>query len=451
MNAGFADRALSRSRRRLMVLLTAAVTALVGSAVVQQQPAHAATWNLVWADEFNGSGAPSSANWNYNVGNGLNPGLNAFDGWGNGEWEWYRPENCTQSGGNLVMRANWLTTPITVNGRNFYQTSCRMTTDTKKSFQYGRIEARMALPTAAGSWPAFWMLGDSCDETSTSAYNPAQTYYDRLPTNWASCGEVDIMEHANANATVTNNIFWDLRTGVFPWTAGQNANYVANPAVNNAAAFHVYAIEWTAAQIRWYIDGVQTHVIDTTPATLEEFRKPFHVIFNLALGGTYPGQNPVQSQFPLTASIDYVRYYQDGGGTTPPSTGGPATQINGPGGKCVDVAGNDTGGIGAAVQLWTCQGPSLSKDQQWSWDGQTLRTLGRCLDVANASTANGTKVQLWDCNGSGAQNWVQEGNRLRNPNSNKCLDSPGGSTADGARLQIWDCNGSAAQYFVKAA
>ncbi|MBQ0994895.1 glycoside hydrolase family 16 protein, partial [Micromonospora sp. H61] len=251
-NAGFADRALSGSRRRLMVLLTAAVTALVGSVVIQQQPAHAA-WNLVWADEFNGSGAPSSANWNYNVGNGLNPGLNTFDGWGNGEWEWYRPENCTQSGGNLVMRANWLTTPITVNGRNFYQTSCRMTTDTKRSFQYGRIEARMALPTAAGSWPAFWMLGDSCDETSTSAYNPAQTYYDRLPTNWASCGEVDIMEHANANATVTNNIFWDLRTGVFPWTAGQNANYVANPAVNNAAAFHVYAIEWTAAQIRWYI------------------------------------------------------------------------------------------------------------------------------------------------------------------------------------------------------
>jgi hypothetical protein len=60
-------------------------------------------------------------------------------------------------------------------------------------------------------------------------------------------------------------------------------------------------------------------------------------------------------------------------------------------------------------------------------------------------------VQLWDCNGSGAQNWVQEGNQLRNPNSNKCLDSPSGSTADGARLQIWDCNGSAAQYFVKAA
>jgi hypothetical protein len=156
----------------------------------------------------------------------------------------------------------------------------------------------------------------------------------------------------------------------------------------------------------------------------------------------------VQSQFPLTASIDYVRYYQDGGGTTPP--GGTATQINGPGGKCVDVAGDNTGGNGAAVQLWDCQGTAAT-DQQWTWNGQTLRTLGRCLDVQSGSTANGAKLQLWDCNGSGAQNWVQEGNRMRNPQSNRCIDSPSGATANGTRLQIWDCNGSAAQYFVKAA
>lgn len=73
MNARFADRTLSRSRRRFMIFLIAAATALVGSAFVQQQPAHAATWNLVWADEFNGSGAPSSANWNYGVGNASTP------------------------------------------------------------------------------------------------------------------------------------------------------------------------------------------------------------------------------------------------------------------------------------------------------------------------------------------------------------------------------------------
>jgi len=57
-------------------------------------------YGLVWADEFDGSGQPDSANWNYEVGNGYNPGLHGFQGWGNGEWEWYRPENCYQSGGN---------------------------------------------------------------------------------------------------------------------------------------------------------------------------------------------------------------------------------------------------------------------------------------------------------------------------------------------------------------
>ncbi len=71
--------------------------------------------------------------------------------------------------------------------------------------------------------------------------------------------------------------------------------------------------------------------------------------------------------------------------------------------------------------------------------------------MTGGSTANGAQLQLWDCNGSGAQQWQQVGNTLRNPASGRCIDSPSGSTANGARLQIWDCNGSGAQYFVKAA
>ena len=143
-----------------------------------------------------------------------------------------------------------------------------------------------------------------------------------------------------------------------------------------------------------------------------------------------------------------VRVTGSGGGTNP-SAG--ATQINGPGGKCVDVAGDNTAGNGGVVQLWSCQGPGLSSDQQWSWNGTSLRTLGRCLDVQAGSTSNGALVQLYDCNNSGAQAWQQVGNTLRNPQSGKCLDSPGGSTANGARLQIYDCNNTPAQYFAKAA
>jgi hypothetical protein len=136
--------------------------------------------------------------------------------------------------------------------------------------------------------------------------------------------------------------------------------------------------------------------------------------------------------------------------TTPPPTGGSATQINGPGGQCVDVAGDNIGVNNAPVQLWSCQG-TVATDQQWTWNGTTLRTLGRCLDVTAGSTANLAQLQLYDCNGSGAQNWQQVGNTLRNPASGRCIDAPSGATANGTRLQIYDCNGTAAQSFTKAA
>jgi beta-glucanase (GH16 family) len=264
----------------------------------------------VWSDEFNGTGAPASANWNYHVGNGYNPGLPGFQGWGNGEWEWYRPEQCSQSGGNLVLRADYFTTPTNIAGRDWYQRSCRITTQGKRSWTYGRIEARISAPAAAGSWPAFWMMGTSSGGTSTASYNPPMDYYDSMATNWASCGEIDILEKKNYETININNIFWDLRTGVFPWTAGQNANYESRTNVGDMTQFKIYAIEWDSTFIRWFVDGVQTHVIDITPGTLEEFHKPMYLIMNLALGGALPAMDPNPAEFPLYVRADYIRVYQ---------------------------------------------------------------------------------------------------------------------------------------------
>ncbi|MFC4999503.1 glycoside hydrolase family 19 protein [Dactylosporangium cerinum] len=117
--------------------------------------------------------------------------------------------------------------------------------------------------------------------------------------------------------------------------------------------------------------------------------------------------------------------------------------ITGYGGKCVDVAGASTTN-GTKVQLWTCNGTGA---QSWTvgTDG-TIRALGKCLDVSAGSTADGAKVQLWDCNGSGAQQWVANAARdIVNPQSNKCLDATGVSSADGTALQIWTCGGGANQ------
>ncbi|MGW1209210.1 glycoside hydrolase family 19 protein [Streptomyces sp. NPDC002499] len=118
-------------------------------------------------------------------------------------------------------------------------------------------------------------------------------------------------------------------------------------------------------------------------------------------------------------------------------------RITGLAGKCVDVAGANTAN-GTAIQLYDCNGTAA---QTWSNPGDgTLRALGKCLDVTAAGTADGTTVQLYDCNGTAAQRWVvSSANDIVNPQANKCLDVSGNNSANGTRLQIWTCTGAANQ------
>ncbi|MFF7382830.1 ricin-type beta-trefoil lectin domain protein [Streptomyces griseoluteus] len=113
-------------------------------------------------------------------------------------------------------------------------------------------------------------------------------------------------------------------------------------------------------------------------------------------------------------------------------------------GKCLDVAGG-SGANGTAVQLYDCNGSSA---QQWTLaaDG-SVRALGKCLDVVSASTADGAKVQLYDCNGTGAQRWSYNAatGDVVNTAADKCLDVTDNSSANGARAQIWSCTGAANQ------
>ena len=70
----------------------------------------------------------------------------------------------------------------------------------------------------------------------------------------------------------------------------------------------------------------------------------------------------------------------------------------------------------------------------------TIKALGKCLDISGGGTADGTKIQLWTCNGTGAQNWsAQADGTLRNPQSGKCLDVSGNNSADGTAVHLWTC------------
>jgi hypothetical protein len=151
--------------------------------------------------------------------------------------------------------------------------------------------------------------------------------------------------------------------------------------------------------------------------------------------------NPIENHNTAVSLGESVASQFVGGSTTPPPTGG-AGPITGLGGKCADVAGASSAN-GTAVQLYDCNG---STAQQWTVGGGAVQALGKCLDVTSASTANGAKVQLYDCNGSSAQAWTANAsNQLVNTGSGKCLDATGNSSANGTRLQIWTCGTGANQ------
>jgi chitinase len=133
--------------------------------------------------------------------------------------------------------------------------------------------------------------------------------------------------------------------------------------------------------------------------------------------------------------------------TTPPPTTTPPSGATGPihsafANKCVDVAGAATAN-GTAVQLYDCNGTGA---QNWTVASNgSLQSLGKCLDVTSAGTADGTTVQLYDCNGTAAQAWTKSGSTLVNSGSGKCLDVTGNTSANGTRLQIWTCYGGTNQ------
>jgi beta-glucanase (GH16 family) len=251
---------------------------------------------------------------------------------------------------------------------------------------------------------------------------------------WPQSGEIDIMENIGRTP---NTAYGTIHGPGYSGAGGIGATF--NTPGPLADAFHVFAIDWSPNRIAWSVDGTVYEV--RTPADLGGrqwvFDHPFFILMNLAVGGDFPGDPDGSTVFPQQLVVDYVRVTDTGGG------GGGGSRITGIGGKCVDVAGANTAN-GTAVQLWDCNGTAA---QQWTVgaDG-TVRALGKCMDVSGAGTANGTVVQLWDCNGTGAQRWTRTAaNEFINPNSNKCLDATGVSSANGTRLQIWSCSGGANQ------
>jgi len=264
---------------RLLSTLLVTISLLPFNALLNAQ----SCYELVWSEEFNYSGLPDSTIWTQEVG---------ASGWGNNELQYYtknRSENARVEEGNLVIEA------LKENYEGASYTSARlMTYYNGHSFKYGKIEARMKLPYGQGIWPAFWMLGDGIFEG----------------TPWPASGEIDIMEMVGGGAGRD-----DVVHGTIHWSdaSGNHASYGGQKQLNEgilADDFHLFSIEWNETSIKWFLDGIQYHVVDITPAHMSEFHENFFIILNLAVGGNWPGYPDATTVFPQRMSVDYVRVYQ---------------------------------------------------------------------------------------------------------------------------------------------
>jgi len=234
-------------------------------------------YHLIWSDEFEQNGAPSSENWDYETGS---------HGWGNNELQ-----NYTRSLENSSIKDGILTIRAVKNGDVW--TSARLVTKNKRDFLYGRIEASAKLPKGVGTWPAIWMM-------------PAELTYG----GWPECGEIDIMEHVGFDPGVVHGT---VHTGAYNHSIGtQVGKSLTIP--DFLEKFHVYAVEWSESKIDFFIDNEKyfTFVNDQKSDFLTwPFDKPFYIILNIAIGGNWGGREGIDPLLnEAIMEVDYVRVYQ---------------------------------------------------------------------------------------------------------------------------------------------
>ncbi len=233
-------------------------------------------YTLSWNDEFDANSL--SSDWVYELGNGN-------WGWGNNELQYYRQENVNVDNGILTITAK----EELFGGYNY--TSGRIKTQGNRSFKYGRIDIRAALPKGQGLWPALWMLGD--DITTAS---------------WPACGEIDIMELIGGTGANDRTVH-----GTMHWDANGYASFGGSNSLASGTfgdEWHVFSIIWDGNSIKFLRDDIQYHVMSITGPELTEFHQNFFLIFNVAVGGNWPGSPNATTEFSQSMFVDYVRVFQ---------------------------------------------------------------------------------------------------------------------------------------------
>ena len=263
--------------------LLAVTTALVLAACSVSSPDR---YSLVWSEEFNDNQLDPQV-WFVEQGDGSQYGI---PGWGNNELQHYQQSNVRLEDGVLLITAKLEP------GRRPFYSSARINTRDRFVVRYGRIEASMRFPVGQGLWSAFWLLPQ-----------------DEVYGEWAASGEIDIVEAVDLGVGDNKSTLHTIHFGgAWPDNKESGARYdvPADPTRN----FHVYAVEWDEANIRWYVDDVLVHAETNWSTDVAEFPAPFnqdfYLLINLAVGGNLTS-GVDSSSLPATLEVDYVRVYSE--------------------------------------------------------------------------------------------------------------------------------------------
>lgn len=249
--------------------------------IQRNAPPSNVNWVPTWSDEFNGN-ALDTSKWIPSFTN--NPTNNSLHA--------YRPSQVSVSNGSLV-----ITSENKPTGGLPYLSG--LVTSTNRQ-HYGRFEVRGDLPTSRGMWPAIWLLPDT----------------QQFP--WPSQGEIDIMENRGDEPFTTSSAFhWGTNP---PYQ--HNFLYQENELINRSgmtdyhADFHVYAAEWDADQIRYYVDDVHHYTVfnASTEGFVTNQTAPMAMILNTAVGGDFLSNPDETTVWPQQFLVDYVRVFERAAG-----------------------------------------------------------------------------------------------------------------------------------------
>ena len=247
-------------------------------------------YELVWHDEFNEGSQLSADHWeweDWKPGN-VNNELQAYQPGGQDLGGKHTTDlsdgklniNCFKHNGGIYSGR--------VNAKN-----------NNKGWQYGYFEARILLPKGKGTWPAYWMM---------------PIHVDWVNDNWPHCGEIDIMEEVGC---VPNEVSSSLHASGHNHT--NNTQITHAMTIDKAEGeYHLYALEWTPNYIQTYVDGAKQLYYEKKADADDKwidanwpYDKPYHLILNLAWGGSWGGMYGVDdSALPITMKVDYVRVFQ---------------------------------------------------------------------------------------------------------------------------------------------